>query len=369
MNLKPGWHRWFQALVQPQPSPALDQALSVHRKTLPVLWLLGKTGSGKSSIVQRLTGDSRAQIGNGFEPCTSSAFLYDHPRPLPVMRFLDTRGLGEAHYDPTEDLKTAQSGSHALLILTRVDDPEQGRLLEALEVLQPTSCDMAILHIHTALHTLAGDQRSRAIQFNSEQVARALGHSSPEVSIDFTDPDDGFDNPDVGRSELITALVDLVPELSRVLSRRDASDSEEALFLAQRREILGYASATAAVDLIPAVGLIAVPSLQGKMMDALAGRYAIEWNRRVASEFVTALRSSFLYRYAISLGGRQLAKLIPVYGQSVGPAAAASVSLASTYALGRAVCLYLYRRQHKLSVDPESLRTAFANAFDEQKRS
>ena len=36
MNLKPGWRRWLQALVQPEPSPALEEALSRHRDTLPV---------------------------------------------------------------------------------------------------------------------------------------------------------------------------------------------------------------------------------------------------------------------------------------------------------------------------------------------
>ncbi len=367
MNLKPGWRRWLQALVQPEPSPALEEALSRHRDTLPVLWLLGKTGAGKSSVIQRLTGDSRAQVGNGFEPCTRSAMHYDHPRDVPVMRFLDTRGLGEAHYDPASDLEAARGGSHALLVLTRVDDPAQAALIAALESLTCAEARLATLHVHTALHSLPETDLERAIQFNSEQVAQALQRKPTSIRIDFTDPDDGFDDPDVGLAELRDAIIDLVPELARVLSRGEGHDQEETLYLAQRREIMGYASAAAAIDLVPAVGLVAVPSLQGKMLHALAGRYDIAWNRRIATEFVAALGSGFLYRYVISLGSRQLAKFIPVYGQSAGAAAAASISFASTYALGRAACLYLYRRKHHQSVDPEVLRDAFVKAFKEQK--
>ena len=364
MNLKPGWRRWLQALVQPEPSPALEEALSRHRDTLPVLWLLGKTGAGKSSVIQRLTGDSRAQIGNGFEPCTRSAMHYDHPQDAPVMRFLDTRGLGEARYDPAADLAAARGGSHALLVLTRVDDPAQAALISALESLTRSDARLATLHLHTALHSLSDAERERAIQFNSEQVATALQRKPATVRIDFTDPEDGFDDPDVGLADLREAIIALVPELARVLSRSDG----HTLYLSMRREITGYASAAAAVDLVPAVGLVAVPSLQGKMLHALAGRYDIDWDRRIATEFIAALGSGFLYRYVLSLGSRQLAKLIPVYGQTAGAAAAASISFASTYALGRAACLYLYRRKHNQAVDPDVLREAFVQAFKEQKK-
>lgn len=368
MNLKPGWRRWLQALVQPEPSPALEEALSRHRDTLPVLWLLGKTGAGKSSVIQRLTGDSRAQIGNGFEPCTRSAMHYDHPQDAPVMRFLDTRGLGEARYDPAADLAAARGGSHALLVLTRVDDPAQAALISALESLTRSDARLATLHLHTALHSLSDAERERAMQFNSEQVATALQRKPATVRIDFTDPDDGFDDPDVGLADLREAIIALVPELARVLSRSDGHNQEETLYLSMRREITGYASAAAAVDLVPAVGLVAVPSLQGKMLHALAGRYDIDWDRRIATEFIAALGSGFLYRYVLSLGSRQLAKLIPVYGQTAGAAAAASISFASTYALGRAACLYLYRRKHNQTVDPDVLREAFVQAFKEQKK-
>ncbi len=369
MRLQPGFRRWLGELVQPSNSPALEKALQQHRDSLPVLWLLGKTGAGKSSIIQRLTGDSKTEIGSGFAPCTQTAQYYDHPATAPVLRFLDTRGLGEAHYDPTEDMQALSQGSHALLIVTRVDDTSQNVVLEALTQLRKALSGMAILHVHSHLHTLSGDDVTRAIEFNSQAVAAALGRTPDSVAIDFTAPEDGFVDSDVGLSSLRHSIIDLVPELAKILAQRAGDDREEELFLAQRREILGYASAAAAVDLFPAVGLFAVPTIQGKLLHALAGRYGILWNREMAMEFVAALGSGFLYRYVVSLGTRQLGKLVPVYGQSAGAAAAAAVSFASSYAIGRAACLYFYHRKNELSISSEALQETFKNAFDDQNKS
>ena len=42
----------------------------LHRAPVPVFWLFGKTGSGKTSIIKFLTGAQSAEIGNGFAPQT-----------------------------------------------------------------------------------------------------------------------------------------------------------------------------------------------------------------------------------------------------------------------------------------------------------
>jgi len=371
-SMIPALRRWLRAIAQPEISPELEAALAAElrdaRARVPVLWLLGKTGAGKTSIVQRLTGDSRAEIGNGFEPCTRTALEYDHPAGQPVMRFLDTRGLGEPHYDPKEDLAACRTASHALLIITRVDDPVQGIVTDALQRLDADGDALAILHVHTALQAVPDEQdRARAVTHNQRQIMAALGREVPVVQVDFTDEADGFDDPDLGLGELRQAITDLVPALELALAVKHKGDREQQAFLANRTEILGYAGAAAAVDLLPAVGLVAVPSVQGKLLHALAGRYGMPWDKRTARDFLAALGTSFLYRYILSLSGRQLAKLIPVYGQTAGAAAAASISFASTYALGRAASLYLYRRAAGEPVDSDDLQAAFRRAFNEHK--
>jgi uncharacterized protein (DUF697 family) len=55
-------------------------------------------------------------------------------------------------------------------------------------------------------------------------------------------------------------------------------------------------------------------------------------------------------RTASSFGLRQLVKLIPVYGQTAGAAAAAASSFAATYAMGKAASYFLTRRRRGLEV-------------------
>lgn len=366
---KPGWRQWFDAMLKPEISTELRDVLASQRKTVPVIWLLGKTGSGKSSIVQALTGDDKALIGNGFEPCTSTAHFYDHPNNAPVMRFLDTRGLGESDYDPTDDLALCQKASHVAVIVTRVDDPNQNGLIDALKQVVTLSVNTPILHIHSALHAVRDDDLTRAIEHNTEQIRATLGFDVQQVNIDFTQPEDGFDDPVTGLTQLQTELIALVPKLAQVMSSAQFSDDESRLFSINRKQILGYAGAAAAADVVPAVGMVIVPSIQGKLLHALAGSYGLVWDRKLVTEFVTALGSGFLYRYAVSLLVRQVGKFVPVYGQSAGAAAAASISFASTYALGRAACLYFYKRSTHQSIDPDQLRTAFTEAFKATRKS
>ena len=74
------------------------------RQFAPVVWLLGKVQSGKTSIIRTLTQTSTAEIGSGFAPCTRTSRVFDFPAEAPIIRFLDTRGLGEVAYDPAEDI-------------------------------------------------------------------------------------------------------------------------------------------------------------------------------------------------------------------------------------------------------------------------
>lgn len=371
--------RWIGAIINPIAEPAIDEQLERFTAESPVLWLLGKTGAGKSSIVQRLTRQNSDIVGNGFEPFTSTASLYEFPEDNPVVRFLDTRGLGEVGYDPSEDLVVCGDSSHALLIVVRVDDISQANLCDALASIVKAStsrqwlkkssiADRAIL-IHTALHTRSGSELERSIAYNTEKIERSLGANIPQVRIDFTS--DRYDTATSSRvpakseglDELVSKIDSLLPDLQDFIQMRNEKNKERALFLLRRKEIMAYASACAAADVVPAFGLIAVPSVQGKMLHSLAARYDLDKDSRTTSEFIATLGSAFLYRYAITLMGRQLIKLVPVYGQTAGAAAAASISFSSTYALGRAACVYFYHRQHGESVSATQLQSVFKDAL------
>ena len=317
---------------------------------LPTLWLLGKTGAGKSSLVRALTGE--AEVGQGFASCTRTARAFDYPPGQPVLRFLDTRGLGEAGYDPAEDLATAARGSHALLLVMRLDDPVQGPVLDAAAAARRRAPKLPVLAVHTGADLLpdAGVLgRARAAQ--QQAAERALGHALPAATLAL---------PAVGAAaginELRHEIAALLPDLALLMLREETRDAEARRFAELRPMVLWYAGAAGASDAAPLVGAVSVPALQGAMLHALARRHGYDWTPARAALFASALGAGAVAHYAGTHVLRQGVKLVPGLGQTLAAAAAAGASFAATYALGRAGSAWLYRAARGEVVDRDSLR-------------
>jgi uncharacterized protein (DUF697 family) len=323
----------------------------------PTLWLLGKTGAGKSSLIRALTGEG--EVGSGFTPCTRTAQAFAYPRDTPVLRFLDTRGLGEAGYDPAEDLAEAERGSHAVLVVARLDDPVQGAVARALGELRARRPRTPVLLVHTG-GDLPGDEgardRARARAQKVMETAAGGRLESVTLSLPETAPPQGLD-------ALRAAIAAMLPELALLMLREDARDAEARRFVELRPLVIWYASAAGASDAAPLFGAVSVPALQGAMLHALARRQGVAWTPARAGLFASALGSGILLRYAASFAVRQGAKLVPVVGQTLGAAAAATVSFAATYALGRAASAWLYRTARGEEVSAADLRALYAEAL------
>ena len=136
--------------INPSVNPGVEPAFDEWQKHIPTLWLLGKTGAGKSTLIQALTGDSQVEIGNGFQPCTRTAASYLYPKENPLVCFLDTRGLAEVDYDPTEDIAVCEGKSHALMVVMKAEESEQSALFRALKVIQTIRQNKALVgHSHS----------------------------------------------------------------------------------------------------------------------------------------------------------------------------------------------------------------------------
>src|SRR5436309_4499585 len=112
--------------------PALARSLDHLRwhTPVPVLWLFGKTQSGKTSVIKCLTGAADAEIGEGFRPCTRTSRIYHFPTPdAPLVSFLDTRGLDEPGYDATEDIAQFNAEAHLVLVTIRLLDHAHENLI------------------------------------------------------------------------------------------------------------------------------------------------------------------------------------------------------------------------------------------------
>ncbi|TXH70488.1 MAG: kinase [Thiothrix sp.] len=354
------WSERVSAWANPSKNPELEHVFAQQAQSLPILWLLGKTGAGKSSMIQALTGDSKIAIGNGFQPCTKTANVYDYPQDKPLLRFLDTRGLSEADYDAREDIAACEDRSHALLIVMKADDPEQSDVIKALKQIRASGKIHNYLVVHTGVLQVPDlIQRQQAIAHNQAQVEKILGQKLEQVVVDFI----AEDPAESGVAELKQALANLLPILAEFSDEQLHANQEEKNFAHLKKEVLWYAGAAAASDVLQAVGLVAVPSIQGKMLHSLGNQYGVDWDKKLLTEFAAALGTSFGIKYATNLGLRQLAKLIPVYGQTIGAATAASLSFATTYALGRAASKYLYHKTQGEQLDEIELQDLYQQAL------
>lgn len=146
---------WFSTKDQ---DAALHQRLEDLRKTVPVpfFWLLGKTQSGKTTLVKYLTGADEAEIGHGFKPCTKTSGRYDFPSSeAPLLTFIDTRGLDEPGYDASEDIATFDAQTHVVVVTVKALDHAQENLLATLSKIRTAKPSRPVLLVLTCLHELS----------------------------------------------------------------------------------------------------------------------------------------------------------------------------------------------------------------------
>ncbi|MBI4724832.1 MAG: GTPase domain-containing protein [Rhodomicrobium sp.] len=371
-----------------------DKVTALASEAAPVIWLLGKVQSGKTSIVRALTGAAMAEIGQGYKPCTKTAAIFDFPADAPVIRFLDTRGFGERGYDPAGDIAFHEAQAHLILVVMKALDPQQDTILEAVKAARRRHPEWPLIVAQTTLHegysspgaphpqpypydSAAGSlaynpavppNLARSLAFQRSLFASIPGHGLLLfVPLDFTQPGDGYEPMDYGLPALLTALEAAAPA-GLIAALKDANaQAGDKLANEAHPHIVGYATAAAAADTVPVAGAIAVPAVQSKMLHSLARIYGVEWNRKALGEFAACLGIGAVSRIAAGFGLRELVKLIPVYGQTAGAAAAAATSFATTFAIGKAACYFL--SQHRAGKkDPQGVAKAYSAALSEAFR-
>ena len=389
MDLQSIWskfqHLWSTTQVD---DTEVQKQLDALREQLPVpvFWLLGKTQSGKTSIIRALTGSSRAEIGTGLRPCTRTASLYSFPSEDDcLMRFLDTRGLGEAAYDPAEDLAQFQTQAHLLIVVMKAMDHAQAEVLGALKTILREQPRWPVLVVQSCLHEgyrSPTDQHPQPYPFDAdpwpasvpEDLARSLlkqrktitemGIDARFVTVDFTLPEDGYEPADYGREALWSAIEAQLPlGLRAILQESDAlrQSLRDLHYQTALPHIASYsmAAAAAATFPIPLMDIPLVIAIQARMCQTIAGIYHQELTTQRLTEIMSGLGIGFIGR----MGTRELAKLIP----GVGSAVAAAYASASTYALGIVLCMYFSRLESGLVPDKDEFQKLYDQFFEEGK--
>lgn len=382
------WKQLQSVLLDPKvDEAALEASLREARKKmpLPVLWLLGKTQAGKTSIIRALTGNETAEIGNGFQPCTLHSRFYDCPTEAPVVRFLDTRGLGEIAYDPSDDIHYCESQAHLLLAVMKVADMQQPPVFEVLKTIRQRHPEWPLLMVQTSLHELYAHESQHIVPWPygedplppsiPDELRRALlaqraafgklPGSAPIswVAVDLTLAEDGFEPVNYGLEALWQAIELLLP---LGLQHQLTSEQEVRDLYAQtaHQHIVGYSMTAAGLGALPVVDLVAVSTVQAKLLHGLAALYGQRWDKRAITEFLALVGAGIASGYVMRMVGRAVTKIIPFFGQTVGAVWGASASGASTYALGKAAVYFFTRRKDGLNVDPDTLRRIYAEALE-----
>ena len=318
---------------------------------IPVIWLFGKTGSGKSSIIRYLTGAESVEIGSGYRPQTRFSSRYDFPDSSePLMKFLDTRGLGEVQYDPKDDIETFGGETHLMIVVVRAMDHAVDELITALRGIRKSAPKRPVILALTALHDATpGKQHPDPDPYGAgpfpapdgidpdlkrsleKQYERFKGLFDRAVPIDLTPIEEGFEQPYFGGDRLKLAIVESLPaayrqtilQLDEVLSPLADLTKKRTLPV-----ILGTSSlaATAAAIPVPWVDIPIVMGLQTHLVYKLARIHG----QPIDGQTIAQVSGGVGGRIAVRMGVRAALKFIPW----VGIAANAAAAFAYTYATG-----------------------------------
>ncbi len=338
-----------------------------------------------------MTGSSRAEIGCGFRPCTRVAQMYSFPNEEECfLRFLDTRGLGEAGQDGSAEIPKLEAEADLIIVVVKAMDHAQQHVLDILRGVTTRHPDWPILVLQTALHEgYPGQMRhmvpypyaeppyppaaphdlARSLMAQRELFRRPWVHGARRarfVPVDFTLPEDGFNPVDYGLEQLWAVIEELVPLGLRGMlgqtpeARRAIRDD---LFRKAQPHIVAYAMAAGGAGAVPlpVVDVPLVLAAQARMLQKIAEIYQQPMDLTRMAEIAGALGIGFLTR----LGLRELLKLVPLPG--LGEGVSALYAAASTYALGVALCQYFGRVRGGAKLDVEVIRRLYAAELKESK--
>jgi uncharacterized protein (DUF697 family) len=338
----------------------------------PVFWLIGKTQSGKTSIIKYLTGADAAEIGKGFKPCTRFSRIYQFPTPeAPLVSFLDTRGLDEPGYDSKEDLAQFNTQAHAVIVTVKALDHAQENVRKHLQLIRAAQPKRPIVLTLTCLHeAYPQQQHPEPYPFDQaesiDQVPKSLRRTLEEqgrqfaglvdtiVPLDLTPAEEGFTDPNYGGPRLKYVLLEALPGAYRqtLASLEQAVQAlKDDLVRPVLPHILGYSTlaASAGAISVPWIDLLLLPGIQKRMIHHLAEYFGKPLTAERFEQLAETLGLGNLLRRQAA---REVMKFIPV----VGPVFCGVQAGASTYALGKAFCYYERAARGGKLPNPEELR-------------
>ncbi len=347
------WSRIWEAIDGKVAAPAPEAGR--RGAELPTIWVLGKTGAGKSSLISAITGTRDIEIGNGYEPCTTHARLYEYPVEDPVLQFLDTRGIGESGYDPAPEIAAFSGTSSAILAVARLDDLSQSELCRAISEIRRSRPGRKIIVVHTRVGAVADKERSdSAMARNQRAIERAAGRRLPQTMFEARNP-----GMDTDRDALLQLLGHELPLVAFLVAGQTGGTTEGAEFAAIHASVSRYSLSAGLAALIPFAGPASTIPIQGSMLVELARHYEVDLNRNLLASLASMLGVAVIGRAVAT----KAVAMVPAFGQTAGAVLNGTAAFATTFALGRATGYYLFHLKAGKRPDKREVRQIYKNAL------
>ncbi|MEL4898219.1 YcjF family protein [Crocosphaera sp. Alani8] len=369
--------QWFQVS-----GTQIAEILETVREKLPTTEaiLIGKTQSGKSSIVRGLTGVSAEIVGQGFRPHTKHTNQYTYPNDdLPLLIFTDTVGLGDIEQNTdsiiqelTDKLESSNQKAKVVILTVKIDDFATETLAKIAHQLRQLSPKIPYILVATCLHEIYPPRTQNHPPYppNFEEINRSFNHLKNDfqnlyddaILIDFTREEDGYTPVFYGLETLRNAIAQKLPEAESIaihqLLEGETSEKIGNLYRdVARRYIWAFSvvAGTLAAVPLPFATMPVLTALQVSQVTLLGKLYGQILTPSQAGGIVSAIAGGFL---AQSIG-RELIKFIPGLGSVI----AASWAGAYTWALGEATCVYFGDLMGGKKPNPEQIQTVMREAF------
>ena len=354
--------------------------------------VVGRRGAGKSSLINAIFGELRAEVGD-YKSQTGSGEWYLFENELGGIDILDTRGLGESHLpeestladNPMEEVKRSISTKCPDVILFLCKGKEAGsRIDEDIEQLaelkkviyEKHMYEVPIVGIVTQVDELAPVSASEPPfdhekkQENIQATVQMLEDKIKELItvpvtvipvcayMEFEDGQLVYDrrwNIDMLLDYLITELPKEAQVIIAKLSKVKTVQKKLARNIGKSvMSVTGLVGATP----VPIADMPIITGLQLSMIGTIAMISGRKLNRSTIIQFIGAMGVNVGIGMALRTVSRQLVKVFPGAGSVI----SGTIASAGTYALCEAAIAYFIDRKSE-----EESRHIYEKEFEKEK--